>query len=82
MLRFLTALQHLGCRFPTETPVLSGFTDESKVGGKKVKSRLYDLLVTEETLLGFPAYEYLGSGPIDVDGVEIPDVFMARATNH
>lgn len=63
--------------FSPNGPVLSGFTDESKVGGNKVKGRLYDLLVTKEELLGFPAYEYLGTGPIEVDGVEIPDVLMA-----
>jgi hypothetical protein len=70
-------VKFIGQRFPSDTPVLTGLTQEGKVGGRGLKSKFYELLVNEElggSFPGFPFFSYSGVGPVKIDGVEMNDV--------
>jgi len=61
-----------GERLPQTFPVLSGGGPETKLSGKGVKSKTFDLEVASDTVLGLPAYGFDGAGPVEIDGVETP----------
>lgn len=70
-------VKFIGKRFPSEAPVLSGLTQQGKVGGKGLKSKFYELGVIEDlegSFPGFPFFSYSGVGPVKIDGVEVDDV--------
>ncbi len=66
-----------GRRVPVNFPVLTGRDPDGKLGGNKVTSRVYQLDVITSAARGLPGYTFLGSGPAEIDGVEVPDVSMA-----
>lgn len=66
-----------GKRIPETFPVLSGGNPSSRLSGKGVKSKAFDLHVASDTVLGLPAYEFGGAGPVSIDKVETPDVTLA-----
>jgi len=65
-----------GTRAPATEPVLTGRSTAGKVSGGGAKSKFYDLTVTQDAA-GYPIFEYLGTGPIAIDGIESPDVPMS-----
>jgi hypothetical protein len=65
-----------GRRVPANFPVLTGKAPDGKLGGKGVKSRVFELGISGSAELGLPAYTFVGSGPAEIDGVEVPDVTM------
>ncbi|MGI9432282.1 MAG: choice-of-anchor D domain-containing protein [Myxococcota bacterium] len=65
-----------GTRAPETQPVLTGRSTAGKVSGGGTKSKFYDITVTQDAA-GFPIFEYVGTGPIAVDKIELPDVPMA-----
>jgi len=65
-----------GTRAPVTQPVLTGRSTAGKVSGGGAKSKFYDITVTQDAE-GFPIFEYLGTGPVAVDGIELPDVPMS-----
>lgn len=65
-----------GRRVPANFPVLTGKAPDGKLGGKGVKSKVFELGISGSAELGLPAYTFVGSGPAEIDGVEVPDVTM------
>jgi len=65
-----------GRRVPTNFAVLSGRDPDGKLGGKGVKSAVFELNVLTSAALGLPGYTFEGSGPAQIDGMEVPDVSM------
>jgi len=63
-----------GSRVPATFPVLTGIGPDGKLSGKKVKSNAFELQVLTDGEHGLPAYQFLGSGPAKIDGVEEPAV--------
>jgi hypothetical protein len=57
--------------------VLSGGDPAGRLSGKGVKSRAFDLEVARDTVLGLPAYDFAGVGPVEIDDVETPDTTLS-----
>jgi len=55
-------------------PVLSGRNPEANVGGDGLKSNAYDLSLGREASDGFPLFDLVGEGPVEIDSVETPGV--------
>ena len=66
-----------GRRAPDAFAVLTGRSDAAQLGGQSVSSRIYDLTVRTNALLGVPAYDFVGTGPARIDRIEETDVEIA-----
>lgn len=63
-------IQLTGVRYPDTLPILTGRDIDSKLSGNTVKSKFYDITISEDGVFGFPVFIVEGIGPVRVDGVE------------
>jgi hypothetical protein len=70
------AVKLKGQRLPTTPPAWIGRTHLARLGGSTVKSKKYDVSLTQAPTLGFPFLALAGQGSVRIDGVNRTGVVL------